>query len=101
MNTLNTNAEACPPVSHARTTTRPGEGGESTKQEHARKSQRIARTADKMREYILGRQQFKLNEGMPAPVQTPGEAIDELLEQEESRRIRALAPKPRKKAHRL
>lgn len=60
-----------------------------------------ARTADKMREYILGRQQLKLNEGTPAKLQSPAEAIDELLEQEESRRIRALAPKPKTKRERL
>lgn len=75
--------------------------GESTKQEPARQSHRTARTAEKMREYILGRQQLKINEGLPASLVTPGEAIDELLEQEESRRIRALAPKPKKNRDRL
>lgn len=67
----------------------------------ARSTHPTARTADKMREYILGRQQAKLNEGTPTRLQTPSEAIDELLELEESRRIRALAPKPKTKRERL
>lgn len=67
----------------------------------ARSTHPTARTADKMREYILGRQQLKLNEGAPVRLQSPAEAIDELLEQEESRRIRALAPKPKKTRERL
>lgn len=67
----------------------------------ARPTETTARTVDKMREYILGRQQLKLDAGKPAPKQTPAEAIDEMLEQEESRRIRALAPKPKTPRDRL
>ena len=67
----------------------------------ARQSEKTAPTAKKIREYILGRQQLKIAAGTVAAEQTPGEAIDEMLEQEESRRIRALAPNPNKPKNRL
>lgn len=67
----------------------------------ARQSEKTARTAHKMKEYILGRQQIKIDNGLQASLQTPGEAIDEMLDQEESKRIRALAPRQATRTNRL